>query len=198
MPRLTPLELATDPTQTWGPAMSKLTPMQRAYVLALVENGCNSTRAAAEAGYGAESATPEQAAKCAKQSGWVNAHDVDVQASIKEEAQSRVRSGALIATTALIEIVEDSKHKDRLKAAAILAAMNGIQAVQMSEIKVHHSFDQLSTHDLMMTVTKFASENGMDPQRMLANAGVLDAEFEMVQPALPDYAPTGDGLEDLL
>jgi hypothetical protein len=198
MTEASPLDLATDPTQKWGPNMAKLTPKQRAYVLALVEHGCNPTRAAAEAGYGSDSATQAQRDKCIKQSGWVNSHDVDIQAAVKEEAENRVRSGALIATSALIEIVADAKHKDRFKAALILGAMNGIQAVAVSEIKVHHSFDQLSTHDLMMTVTKFAVEHGMDPQRMLANAGVLDAEFEMVQPALPDYTATADGLEDLL
>jgi hypothetical protein len=197
-----PRSLAADPEREWGPAMAALTTQQRAFVLALVETGCNNTQAAATAGYGESSPTLEQRQKAQRQAGWALTHNEAIQEAIKEEAATRVRAGTLISVSALIDIVNDPKHKDRFKAAIYLASLNGIQAVQAINVNhTHlHSFESMTTRDLLTKIKDFSRDVGLDATELLANAGIVDAEFEEVGDgrSLPAPERSAAGLEDLL
>lgn len=181
-----------------GEAMRALSPQQRAFVLAYVEDGkANNSAAARAAGYGDTSPTVEQAKTAAKVAGWRLIHDPRVLAAIRELAQSRLNASAYHAANVLVEIAEDPTHKDRFRAAEML--MNRAGMIVATEQKVVHEHRVEHRSTILERIEALASKHGIDPARLLAGR-VADAVPVTVQ-ALP--APAGDGmssagLEDLL
>lgn len=170
-------------TQGLGPAMIELNPQQRAFVYALLDTGGQSnTKAAALSGYAPGNPDAQRV------TAYRLAHDPKVLAAIKEEANRRLHSGAILGASVLLEIANDPTHKDRFKAASELLSRGGLVMATEHKVTVEHRDDK----GLIDKITVLANSLGLDPRQLLGNAApAVDAEFE-------DVTPSTDGLEDLL
>jgi phage terminase small subunit len=168
-----------------GPAMLALTEMQQRFVYALVEYGGDATKAAAHAGYSKGNGNHQSVAAHR------NMHDPRVLLAIREEADKRIRGGALLGASVLIELTKYAdKDSVRLKAAVELLNRTGLSFVQKHEV-VHK--DERSDRELEAYITLIARKHGLRPVELLGydpEKEAIDADFEDV---------TGEeGLEDLL
>jgi phage terminase small subunit len=107
------------PEEVLGEAMRSLTPPQRRYVIAWLDGASDQSQAARMAGYG----NSDGAVRVA---GHRLQHNPKISAALREEADRRMRGGAILAASALIEICSDKFHKDRFKAAVELANRAGL------------------------------------------------------------------------
>jgi phage terminase small subunit len=161
---------------------------ERAFVVALLETGGNNqTLAAATAGIGG----PNDAQRVA---GSRLARIPRVQAAVREEADKRLRGGAILAASVLIEIASDRMHKDRFKAAESLLNRAGLmtETVQRHIIEDHRTDDELRDAIILM-----ARKNHLDPATLLGkplDKNVVDAEFTEVDKEEVSF----EGLEDIL
>ncbi len=172
-----------------GPALAKLRRRQQLFVYWICELGGNvrkNTEAARRAGYtGGEDTMKATAYRLM--------NDTDVLAAIKEEAEKRLHSGLLLGTSVLLEIANDSFHKDRLKAALAIMDRAGMHAKSEHTVNVN---DARTDKEVIDRIGMLAARLGLDPQKLLGRP-VVDAEFLAVQdlPHAPD--PVAD-LKDLL
>lgn len=170
--------LTITPDAKLGPAMKNLNERQRAFVVAMIEmGGINYTRAALAAGYG--NGNDESAAV----QGNRLAHDENVLAAIHEEAQRRMRSGAVMAVQTLLEIANDhgAENKDRLKAVDMILNRSGLHAVTEHNVKVERH--DITDEGMVKRIKLLAEKQGLDPSRLLGSIGVtVDAEFSEVEP----------------
>lgn len=149
-----------------GKALSGLPEQQRAFVLRLMELG----------------PTKKVAAKAAKDVGlspnygYELMRDERILAAIREEATKTLAGAALIGVKVMIEIAQDRDHKDRLKAAKELAAINGFTAEQRIVVE-HISHDSKAQIEQIKALAK---ELGLDPQKLIQGAGIIEAEFTEV------------------
>lgn len=173
-----------------GPAMKVLTEKQRSFVYALVQTGGNAAQAAASAGYGANSHSPEARENAYRVRGYQLSHDVKVLAAIKEEAEKRLHSGALIAASALLEMATDPLNKNRFKASVELLNRAGLTVATEHKVTVEH---RGNTGEIGARIRELVRELGPDLQRIAGpdTAAIIDAEYS-------DVTPTRSGLEDLL
>lgn len=185
--------ITVPPLSELGPAMRALNPQQRAFVIAMGEvTDGNQTTAALMAGYGADSATDAQRKAAARVRGSVLAQDPKVLAAIKECAEKRLHSGALIATKALLEMVNDPLDKNRFKAACRLLDQAGL--VVVTQHQVTHVHGQNSDKETIARITDLASKLGIDANKLLGQTGpVIDAEFEEIP---NDPAPQAEDADD--
>jgi hypothetical protein len=158
-----------------GPAMRACSPNERAFVVALVESGgTNHTLSAIHAGIGGNPDASKTAAYRIMQRPRVHA-------AIREEADKRLRGGAILAASVLIEIASDPMHKDRFKAAENLLNRAGLMVENVSR---HIIEDHRSDNELLMAIAMIAKKNGLDPSKLLGKplekANVVDAEFTEV------------------
>lgn len=166
--------IADDPSH--GPAMRAILPKQRAFVLALLDiGGQDNSKAAGLAGYGGTpGSTRVQAHRLA--------HDPAILEAIKEEANKRLHSGAILGASVLLEIAKDPLHKDRLKAANALLDRGGLMVATQHKVTVEHTAKDA---DVIQQIKAFAVELGIDPIKLLGSAGVvIDAEFTPVETAV--------------
>lgn len=179
-----------------GPAFAKLSPQQRAFVMAYLETGARSaTKAARLAGYAQGGAT-----QSVRAAGHRLIQREDVLAAIKELADRKVKTGAYVAMSVLLEIAQDSTHKDRFKAAVEIANRSGMIVAQKVE---HEHRVELTVKETVAQLKAFAKELGLNEKQVLGAAGYTDAEYEVVsdQRVLTDArepAMSSEGLEDLL
>ena len=166
--------------------MQALTPLQRGWVWALLaQGGKDNKRAAIVAGYSEASS---------HQQGYLNAHNPKIIRAVREEADRRLRSGALLGASVLLEIAGDVMHKDRYKAAVELLDRSGLLVVREQRISVEHKDDAAMVDRIIV----LARTLGLDPTQLLGSAGVevkklpapIDVEYVEVTPA-------PEGLEDL-
>jgi phage terminase small subunit len=155
--------------------MSQLTENQRAFVWALVETGGDETKAAILAGYGGTPGSRDVAVHRLM-------HNTKVLLAIKEVAEATIKGGALLGAAALVEIVRDPSHKDRLRAADMLLNRSGLIVIQEHKMVVEHR-DQ-SVESIVARIRAMAEGMNVDPRPLLISAGVpqdiIDAEFEVV------------------
>lgn len=180
------------PEATLGPAMLALNDRQRNFVVALLETGsANHTEAAAMAGYSGDRATLQV-------TGHRLAHDDRVLEAIREEAHRRMRSSAILASSALVEIIsnrEGEETKDRLKAIDMLLNRVGLHGTTEHKTTVTHTMDE---KQMVARIKALAEGLGLDAKKLLGSAGVvIDAEFREV-PAEETSGDGSEGLEDLL
>lgn len=169
-----------------GPCMRALTPRMQRYVQAMLEvPDCNYTRAAAIAGYSQESE------KALRVTAHRLAHDPRIQAAIQEEAQARIGAAAILAASNLVEIAGNPMHKDRFKATIALLNRAGLHEKTEHKVTVAHLQND---EQAIAKVKSLAVVLGLDPKRLLGQAGIVDAAFEDITPG-PDGT---EGLEDLL
>lgn len=168
--------LSITPDAKCGPAMRNLNERQRAFVVAMIEmGGINYTRAALAAGYGNGNV------KSAEVQGNRLAHDEHILAAIHEEAQRRMRSGAIMAVQTLLEISSNpgAENRDRLKAVEMILNRSGLHAVTEHNVKVEHR--DITDEGMIKRIKLLAEKQGLDPMKLLGSAGLtIDAEFKDV------------------
>lgn len=172
-----------------GPAMSQLRARQQAFVMAVLETGGQAKQAnlAKMAGYTGNDVTLQT-------TGFRLMHDAKVIAAIKEEADRRLQSGSLLATSVLVEIAQNPMHKDRFKAAVAILERTGFVAKTEHTVNVHD--DRRSNKELLAEVLAVAAQLGVDPQKLLGRPMTVEAEFTEVKADEPFDA--AEGLEDLI
>lgn len=194
-------------TKGLGRAMRKITPQQRAFVVAFVETGGrNATAAARAAGYAP--GNPE----AQRVTAYRLTHDEKVLDAIREQANKQIQSSILIGTQALVEIAQEVSHKDRLKAAVELVNRGGLLLATQHNVNVNVRDDR-NAGEMVARIEAMAKSLGLDAGALLGAAvgrprlpapeEALDAEFEVVDDGPVETAedPTGwdgtEGLEDL-
>jgi hypothetical protein len=105
--------------------------------------------------------------------------DEEVLAALREEATKRLAGAALVGVNVMLEIAQDPGHKDQFRAAKELAAINGFTAEQ--RIVVEH-IDK-DGQAVLANVKELAKRLGLDARQLIAQAGIIDAEFVDVTPA---------------
>lgn len=166
------------PDEGLGPAMLALSQPMRRFVIALLETGTdNYSRAALMAGYsqGRDGAN-------ARVMGSRLAHNTKVQAAIQEEARRRLGSMLVMATSVLGEIMQNKQNKanDRLKAAELVMNRAGLHA--MTESKQTVELIAATDKEGIARIRQLAETMGMDPDKLLGAAGIVDAEFMELPP----------------
>ena len=165
-----------------GPAMAGLTDLQRDFVRIFVDHGGRNAAACYRLAY--PNCSTEGAAK-------VNAHKLmhseNVLAAIREEADKRLRTGALLGASVLMEIADNPVHKDQLKAATELLNRAGLIVATQHNVVVE---DRRTNNEIIETIARLAMKNNLDVSSLLGNTDdTIDVEYEELSP---------DGLEDLL
>lgn len=149
-----------------GKAMGALNDRQRAFVVAMLQQGVNpkaATKAAAQCGY-----NPIY--------GYELMRDDGILAALREESTKRVVGAALVGINVLLDIAQSPLHKDQFRAAKELAAINGYTAEQ--RIVVEHIRED--TKGQLRQIKDMAAQLNLDPQQLIAAAGIVDAEFTEV------------------
>lgn len=166
-----PIAPETEYDRPFGKAMRALTDKQRLFVIGLLECGGNQTQAYARAGYKGDDASL-RSASCRL------AHDPKIRAAVFEEAQARMDASGILATSVLVEIAQDSMHRDRLKAALAILDRIGLHARTEHKITVTKEDDA----EKIMQIRLLAEKLGMDGKKLLGAAGhTIDAEFSEVK-----------------
>lgn len=193
LPAIAPIEDASG----FGPAMKKLSPQQRAWVVAFLETGPqeNATAAARASGYGAVSGTEEQRQQACQTTGHRLRHDPRILDAIQELAKERFRLVAHRATEELVKIMDGNDDKLRIKAIDMILARTGLNAAQQIEVNHKHDVSAMDDKAMIRRIAQLAESQGMDPIKLLGSRGVIiDAEFEVIEQ--PEMSSAG--LEDLL
>ena len=157
-----------------GPCMLALTEKQRHFVWALAEDGgANQTRAAIVAGY--EGGNGGQ-----RVAGHRLAHDPKIRAAIQEVALAGITADVLLARAVLHEVAENRSASagDRLKAAAMILNRGGLHEKTEHKVVVEDTRDQAA---LVAEIKGYAARLDLDPRKLLGQAGIIDAEFEVVE-----------------
>ena len=138
--------------------MRSLTEKQRKFVIAMANDPLgNAAKWARAAGY----SDHKEAAKVA---GHMNLHNEAVRAAAFEIAQETMLTiGPILATTGLIRMAKNPRHKHHARAVEALANRVGLHEVQ--EIRHRHS-DQ-SGEAMAERVTALAKKLGIDPAVLL-------------------------------
>jgi phage terminase small subunit len=161
------------PESELGEAMLVLTKPQRAFVTAmLLFGGVDQNRAALAAGYGGNERSASVIA-CRMM------RNPRIIAAMREEADRRLQSGALLASSVLTEIAMDARHKDRFKAAVELLNRSGLMVETRQRITIE---DNRDTNDLKREVAKMLSKLYKDQPLLPALPKPIDAQFEEIDP----------------
>lgn len=163
--------------------MRALTEGQKAFVIALIEQGGrNHARAAQIAGFGStDNATAVSAHRLA--------HDPRVLEAIREEADKRLQANVLLGASVLVEIAMDPSHKDRMKAADRLMDRGGMIVETQHRVVVENDnrpIAELRAAVLEQLRTAFGEEAKLPP----ALTAPIDGEYTEVD-------IEADPLEDL-
>jgi phage terminase small subunit len=147
----------------YGPAMARLGAMQQKFVEAYMEMGgrpSRATDAALQAGY----ANKNKNALSATASRLIT--NPRVIAAIREEADLRVRAGAILGASVLIQIAEDPTHKQQFKAAVEL--LNRADLIVASKHEVTVDDKRPDKDELVGRVNDLAERLGIDPNILLS------------------------------
>lgn len=156
--------------------MQALSPMMRAFVLALLDQRKrNNTAAARRAGY---SDTSKVALRV---TGYRLAHDPRVIAALHEEAGKRLETAAHIAASVVVDVMtsKDAENKDKLKAAGMLLDRTGFGASQT--INVNKTVTRKI--DVAAAAQKIAEFRRRFPNqfaKLIGTPEIVDAEFSEV------------------
>ena len=150
-----------------GKAMAGLSDRERLFVIAMLQQGLNKKAAqiaANEAGY----TNPVYGYELMRRD--------SILAAMREEATKRVAGAALVGVTVMLDIAQTDGHKDQYKAAKDLAALNGFTSEQ--RIVVEHIDSDGKA--MIQKIRTMAADLGMDAQQLIAAAGIVDAEYTVV------------------
>lgn len=180
----------------FGPAMKALNPRQRAFVISMLETGKNNNMLHAKnAGY---SGTDQALAV----TGYRLSHDDRIQAAVHEEAQRRLNSAAVIATSRVVSLLDSNDEKIQLKAAEMLFNRTGLHAKTEHKVTVEHIEDDKTLVD---QARRLAAELGVDITKMIGysqtqledRGPVIDGEFTEAEPATLSYEESAAQVEDI-
>lgn len=164
-----------------GHAMRALTNKQRDFVRIFVaQGGRNASRAYAEAYPDSKS----EKAHSVESHRLIHSNHIIL--AIREEADKRIRTGALLGASVLMEIADNPMHKDQLKAATELLNRSGLIVATQHHVVVE---DKRTEKEIRDTILRLAEKNKIDVDGILGKDDAVDVEFEEV---------SSDGLEDLL
>lgn len=175
--------------ESLGPAMQKLTPMQRAFVRAFLDNGGrNQTQAALDAGY-------SNASEGAKVVGHHLAHNPKIQEAMLEVSKQRIRTSGVAAVSYLAECVTNDglPPRDRMKAALALMDRQGLHAFTEHKTTVEHTMDEA---DMITKIERLSEKLGIDPKKLLGSTAPKALPVIDVTPTEVDLGM--QGLEDIL
>ena len=178
--------------EQFGPAMLKLSPLQRNYVIALLETGSdNKTYAARLAGYADNANTKFIAHRLSR--------DPNVLAAIKEETQRRFDEHLPLAQSVILEIASHGeKDADRLAASKLLLGLGGMSMVDKKEVTVVTT----SLPALIERGRILAAERNIDFKQLMSvlkiNEEIIDANFTEVPSTavVPSVSPGPTEVED--
>lgn len=178
-----------------GPAMQRLTVLQRQFVVAYCEHpNYTPGQLAAEAGYsaGTEGSTQLRVV------GFHMMRNEKVLAAINEEAGKRLRGAGLIGVGAVVAIALNPAHKDHLKAALALMDRTGHHATSEHKVTVDDKRPQ-SKAELVAAVAQVARDAGLtdDAIKKLTGGDIVDAEFQDVTAQTELDAQIAAEMEDL-
>jgi phage terminase small subunit len=159
-------------------ALQTLSPMMRRFVECYVElGGRKGTEAVRLAGYSGDR-------NVLKAKAWNLLHDPRVIDAIREEADIKLRAGAVLGASVLSEIAEDVFHKDRFKAAKELLDRAGLLVTHQQHVVVEHT--TATDQEKIARIVAMSKKLGLDPATLLGQAGVqyIDAEFTEAAPPL--------------
>jgi hypothetical protein len=105
-------------------------------------------------------------------------HSERVLAAIRECADKRIRSGAMLGIAVIEKIVRNDRHQDQFKAATWLAGLNRFTVDQ--NIKVDHTHRDESGAALLGRIEQLAAKLGVPVQALLGGPKVIDGEFSEV------------------
>lgn len=163
------------PDAVFGPAMQALTERQRLFVLAALDDGGtkSNTEYARAAGYNGSPATLQV-------TGHRVAHDPKVLDAMIEEGTKRMHSGVIVATSELVRLCRGAlKDADKLKAIDMLLNRVGLHAKTEHKLTVRRESNEA---EMIESITKLATEFGMDPAKLLGRTQIIDADFKEVKP----------------
>jgi len=160
--------------ETLGPAMYGITPMQRKFVLAYMsQGGVNPWEAVRDAGYkGTVESWRDIAAGLLR--------DKKILDAFREMADRRLQSGAVLASSVLLEVAGNPLHKDQYKAAVEILDRSGLVVEEVKRVIVE---DHRSVEDIERRITQLATRLGLDPKALLPS-NVADAAFTVVDDEL--------------
>lgn len=150
-----------------GKAMACLSERERLFVIAMLQQGLNKKAAqiaASEAGY----TNPVYGYELMRRD--------NILAAMREEATKRVAGAALLGISGMLEIAANPMHKDQYKACKDLAALNGFTAEQ--RIVVEHI--DSDSKAMIQKIRSMADNLGVDAAQLIASAGIVDAEYTVV------------------
>lgn len=170
-----------------GPAMLALTEPQQSFVLHYCNTGgVNAAEAARRAGYGnTAEAQANIASKMLRQP--------RILAALREVADRRLKSGAIMAASAIVEIASDPQHRDRFKAANELLNRAGLVVEGVSRVIVE---DHRTVEEIERRVTDLAVRLGIDPAKLLGQSQVIEGDFEELDDAVEAIHEAGDHWQD--
>lgn len=150
-----------------GPAMRELTIPQRDFVLAYADQGgINAAEAARRAGYAHHAVAGSTLLKMPR-----------ILAALREEADARLKAGAILAASVLVEIADDKFHRDRYKAAVELLNRAGLVVEGLSRVIVE---DHRTPEEIERRIRDLAERLGIDADRLIGSSQVEDIEYKEV------------------
>lgn len=164
---------------TLGPAMMALSPMRRKFVMAMAANPLGSaTQWAIAAGYSNHK-------DGAKVRAFEVMHDPKLEAAVFEFGRTTMAAmGPILATTALLRIVQNPDHPQHLRAAEAILNRVGLHELTEHKVTVDHR-DQ--TGDAMIErIRALAAKHGMDASALLG--GESPKQIEVVANERPGEA----------
>lgn len=175
--------------KSFGPAMRALTGLQRRFVIAMCETGGGNATLAYQMAGGQSQSRNSMAVAASRL-----LHNELILAALREEADRRIRAGALLGASALTEMALDVTHKDRFKAASALLAHAGLGIVAKSEITHVHKSDD----EIILRIRELAKTLNLDAQKLLGNHSAPRKPVLIDDAEYSEVASTEEGLEDLL
>lgn len=167
-----------------SPAMRELTGPQRSFVLAYAANGgTNAAEAARTAGYG--KTNQDQADVASKLLRMPR-----ILAAIRDVADHRLKSGALLAASVLVQIAQDPLDKNRYKAATEVLNRAGLVVEGVSRIIVE---DHRTPEEIERRIRDLAERIGIDPDKLIGQSLVVeDVEYEDLEDNVERIHEEGD------
>lgn len=166
-----------------GPAMLDLTEPQRMFVLHYANTGgVNAAEAARKAGYG--NSADSQAVTASRM-----LRQPRILAALREVADRRLKSGAILAASAIVEIANDPLHRDRFKAATELLNRAGLVVEGISRVIVE---DHRTVEEIERRVRDLAVRVGIDPEKLLGQSQIINGDFEELDDAVEAIHDAGD------
>lgn len=158
------------------PELAKLDPQTQRFVWEWTHNGCDAKRAAAAGGYHEKHA-------------YVLLKRQNVIDAITALTDRMMHGSAIPAINAVVEIVNDPTHKDRLKAAGMILNRTGWPEVQEHRVRVEKVPDEMA---MIAAATELAKKMGVDPAALLGRNTPI--ELKALPAPLPSPLPDGSDI----